>query len=147
MNGLVQEWCADHWVKDFADGRAQSPLVLEGSERHVVRGGSWFTESDSAQAVLGRLLAARSEVTDWVCDWFGNRWMHSPPDASGASSARGRTSNAWPSSRVPASDVRVFSWSNEPTFIQRPSRTSMRLLCWKRFTAAAVLCITGAMSS
>ena len=49
MNGLVQEWCADHWVKSYVSGRQQHPLVVTDARTYVVRGGAWFTESDSTR--------------------------------------------------------------------------------------------------
>lgn len=49
MNGLVQEWCADHWVKSYVSGRQQHPLVVADARSYVVRGGAWFTESDSTR--------------------------------------------------------------------------------------------------
>lgn len=63
LNGLVQEWCADHWMKHFEIARTQSPFILEGSDRHVVRGGSWFTESDSTRSG-SRSFANRRKRSD-----------------------------------------------------------------------------------
>lgn len=63
MNGLVQEWCADHWVKSYADGRQQSPLVVNDARKYVVRGGAWFTESDSTRCGA-RSFADRGKRSD-----------------------------------------------------------------------------------
>ena len=76
MNGLVQEWCADHWAKDFGNGREQAPLILAGCERHVVRGGSWFTESDSTRSG-SRSFANRQKRSDGL----GLRLVWEPLDA------------------------------------------------------------------
>ena len=40
MNGLVNEWCSDHWAKTYEGGRTQHPHVREGSNHYVVRGGA-----------------------------------------------------------------------------------------------------------
>jgi formylglycine-generating enzyme required for sulfatase activity len=49
MNGLVQEWCSDHWERNLQAQRSQRPHHVPDEERHVVRGGAWFTESDSTR--------------------------------------------------------------------------------------------------
>lgn len=49
LNGLVNEWCSDHWSKTLEGGRTQLPWKVESSRRFVVRGGAWFTESDSTR--------------------------------------------------------------------------------------------------
>jgi formylglycine-generating enzyme required for sulfatase activity len=49
MNGLVNEWCSDDWVPHLNDVRGQQPHVVPSSLRKVVRGGSWFTESESTR--------------------------------------------------------------------------------------------------
>ena len=49
MNGLVSEWCSDDWVPHLGGDRGQLPFLLASATRKVVRGGSWFTESDSTR--------------------------------------------------------------------------------------------------
>ena len=50
MYGLVNEWCADHWVPDYQEARNQLPHHVESCSKHVVRGGTWFSESDSTRS-------------------------------------------------------------------------------------------------
>jgi formylglycine-generating enzyme required for sulfatase activity len=49
MNGLVSEWCADHWEPNLNQLRSQSPHRTADGRCFVVRGGSWFTESESTR--------------------------------------------------------------------------------------------------
>jgi formylglycine-generating enzyme required for sulfatase activity len=49
MNGLVNEWCSDPWERRLSIPRNQKPRLLDSPERYVVRGGSWFTESDATR--------------------------------------------------------------------------------------------------
>ena len=62
MNGLVNEWCSDHWAPDFQSPRTQQPYN-DASSRFVVKGGSWFTESDSTRSAA-RGYAARTKTSD-----------------------------------------------------------------------------------
>ncbi len=63
MNGLVNEWCADHWSKSYAGGRSQRPNTDGDGTKFVVRGGSWFTESDSTRSG-SRSFAKRYKRSD-----------------------------------------------------------------------------------
>jgi len=49
MHGLVTEWCADdwHWA---ASGDLIDPLIRNGDQRKVVRGGSWASASDMCES-------------------------------------------------------------------------------------------------
>ncbi|MEC8249783.1 MAG: SUMF1/EgtB/PvdO family nonheme iron enzyme [Candidatus Thermoplasmatota archaeon] len=49
MYGLISEWCQDNYRKDYSEQSKQSPY-LDGSKTYSVRGGSWFTESDSTRS-------------------------------------------------------------------------------------------------
>jgi len=75
MNGLVQEWCADHWEKSYAGGRHQAPNVVENGRKFVVRGGAWFTESDSTRSGA-RSFADREKRSDGL----GLRLVWAPLD-------------------------------------------------------------------
>ena len=63
MNGLVNEWCSDHWERHLKQQRTQQPYTRADGDRFVVRGGSWFTESDSTRN-SARASAARSKRSD-----------------------------------------------------------------------------------
>ena len=76
MNGLVQEWCADHWVKNYEGGRQQRPLLNDLARKHVVRGGAWFTESDSTRCGA-RSFADREKRSDGL----GLRLVWAPLDS------------------------------------------------------------------
>ena len=75
MNGLVNEWCSDHWEKSYEAGRTQHPHVRDASNCYVVRGGAWFTESDSTR---NRSRSFASE--DKISDGLGFRLVWSPHD-------------------------------------------------------------------
>ena len=75
MNGLVNEWCGDHWAKTYEGGRTQHPHVRHGSNQYVVRGGAWFTESDSTRN-RARSFAAEDKISDGL----GFRLVWSPHD-------------------------------------------------------------------
>jgi formylglycine-generating enzyme required for sulfatase activity len=74
MNGLINEWCADHWIPHFQIERTQQPLNAS-LERYVVKGGSWFTESDSTRSAA-RSFADRSKKSDGL----GLRMVWDPTD-------------------------------------------------------------------
>lgn len=63
MNGLVNEWCSDHWERTLKEPRAQLPHIVVSEERFVVRGGAWFTESESTRNTA-RSFAHRSKRSD-----------------------------------------------------------------------------------
>ena len=65
MNGLVAEWCMDHWVRNYDVRRKQKPFTIEGTTRRVIRGGSWFTESDSTRS-SARSSADESKSSDGI---------------------------------------------------------------------------------
>ena len=75
MNGLVNEWCGDHWDKTYEQGRTQQPHAREDSEQYVVRGGAWFTESDSTRNG-SRSYAHQHKVSDGL----GFRLVWAPYD-------------------------------------------------------------------
>ena len=47
--GLISEWCQDNYRSDYSIPSRQTAHV-DGSEVYSVRGGSWFTESDSTRS-------------------------------------------------------------------------------------------------
>lgn len=47
--GLISEWCQDNYRTDYSIPSRQAAYV-DGSEVYAVRGGSWFTESDSTRS-------------------------------------------------------------------------------------------------
>jgi formylglycine-generating enzyme required for sulfatase activity len=69
MYGNVQEWCIDHYEKDYSrwpkDKLSLSPVVLPTDKRfsHVARGGSW---SDPAERL--RSAARRGSDKTWIKD-------------------------------------------------------------------------------
>jgi len=63
MNGLVNEWCADGWERRLSPSRTQRPLHSNSTDRFVVRGGSWFTESDATRNTA-RQPAKRTKKSD-----------------------------------------------------------------------------------
>lgn len=75
MNGLVNEWCSDHWSRNYDGGRSQKPFHSSDAQRFVVRGGSWFTESDSTRNGA-RFFASRDKKSDGL----GFRLVWAPSD-------------------------------------------------------------------
>ena len=49
MYGLISEWCQDNYRPDYTIKSKQKPY-LDGADIYCVRGGSWFTESDSTRS-------------------------------------------------------------------------------------------------
>ncbi len=47
--GLISEWCQDNYRTDYSIPSRQAAYV-DSSEVYAVRGGSWFTESDSTRS-------------------------------------------------------------------------------------------------
>ena len=84
MHGLVQEWCADHYERTYGDGRHQTPLHRQDGEKHVVRGGAWFTESDSTRS-SARSFADRKKRSDGL----GVRLVWAPLDEQPSPSIQG----------------------------------------------------------
>lgn len=77
MNGLVNEWCADHWCRTYEGGRHQRPFAMGDGTKFVVRGGSWFTESDSTRSG-SRSFAHRDKKSDGL----GVRLVWEPLEAT-----------------------------------------------------------------
>lgn len=73
MNGLVSEWCADHWHADYSQQRTQQPYRKQSYDTFVIRGGSWFTESESTRN-CARSFAHESKKSDGI----GFRLVWSP---------------------------------------------------------------------
>ncbi len=69
MYGNVQEWCLDHYEKDYSrwpkDKLSLAPVVVPTDKRfsHVARGGSW-----SDQAERCRSAARRGSDKTWIKD-------------------------------------------------------------------------------
>ena len=70
MYGLVFEWCQDNYRNDYKIPSKQTPY-LDGSDIYCVRGGSWFTESDSTRSsARGQSkIAKRSDGTGIRLVW------------------------------------------------------------------------------
>lgn len=65
MNGLVSEWCSDHWLGNYDTPRTQQPFVYSSSSKRVTRGGSWFTESDSTRS-SSRSSSEETKISDGI---------------------------------------------------------------------------------
>lgn len=75
LNGLINEWCSDAWCKNYETPRQQNPHTIAGELRRVVRGGAWFTESDSTRS-SARSFAIRTKQSDGL----GLRLVWAPSD-------------------------------------------------------------------
>ena len=64
MYGLISEWCQDNYRKDYTTKSKQKPY-LDGSDSYCIRGGSWFTESDSTRS-SARGQAKVNKVSDGI---------------------------------------------------------------------------------
>ena len=70
--GLISEWCLDNYRNDYTTPSKQSPYTSD-SDIYCVRGGSWFTESDSTRS------SARSHAKkDKTSDGIGLRLVWEP---------------------------------------------------------------------
>ena len=70
--GLISEWCLDNYRNDYTIPSKQSPYTND-SDIYCVRGGSWFTESDSTRS------SARSHAKqDKTSDGIGLRLVWEP---------------------------------------------------------------------
>lgn len=70
--GLISEWCLDNYRNDYTTPSKQSPYIND-SDIYCVRGGSWFTESDSTRS------SARSHAKqDKTSDGIGLRLVWEP---------------------------------------------------------------------
>ena len=70
--GLISEWCLDNYRNDYTTPSKQSPYISD-SDIYCVRGGSWFTESDSTRS------SARSHAKqDKTSDGIGLRLVWEP---------------------------------------------------------------------
>ena len=72
MYGLISEWCQDNYRKDYTIKSKQKPY-LDGSDIYCIRGGSWFTESDST-----RSSARGQSKVNKVSDGIGIRLVWEP---------------------------------------------------------------------
>mgnify|MGYP005745575501 FL=1 len=89
MNGLVNEWCDDHWERTYVGGRTQRPHRINACDSFVVRGGSWFTESDSTRS------GSRSHAyRDKRSDGLGFRLVWSPLDVQPDEAVQGVSSDS-----------------------------------------------------
>jgi formylglycine-generating enzyme required for sulfatase activity len=68
MHGNVNEWCLDHYQKDYyaqfpLDKPTLAPLLMPTEKRfsHVARGGSWADKADAA-----RSAARRGSIERWI---------------------------------------------------------------------------------
>lgn len=62
--GLISEWCQDNYRNDYSIPSRQSPYV-DSTDVYSVRGGSWFTESDSTRS-SSRSYAAFNKSSDGI---------------------------------------------------------------------------------
>ena len=65
MNGLVYEWCEDHYARRYDESRTQAAYTTPGGTRRVIRGGAWFTESDATRS-SARSSAANEKRSDGI---------------------------------------------------------------------------------
>jgi len=65
MNGLVYEWCEDHYTRRYDESRIQAAYTTPGGTRRVIRGGAWFTESDATRS-SARSSAAHDKRSDGI---------------------------------------------------------------------------------
>jgi len=52
MSGNVWEWCTTQWVESYKEYNKRENFNLEGESPRVLRGGSWFYESDFVRAAF-----------------------------------------------------------------------------------------------
>ena len=64
LYGLISEWCQDNYRNDYTISSKQSAYI-DGSDIHCVRGGSWFTESDSTRS-SARSYAKSNKTSDGI---------------------------------------------------------------------------------
>jgi formylglycine-generating enzyme required for sulfatase activity len=64
MYGLVAEWCADNYRRDFSVRSTQFPYY-DDTDIFCHRGGSWFTESDSTRS-SSRGYSVGTKVSDGI---------------------------------------------------------------------------------
>ena len=62
--GLISEWCLDNYRNDYTTPSKQSPYTSD-SDIYCVRGGSWFTESDSTRS-SARSHAKQHKTSDGI---------------------------------------------------------------------------------
>ena len=62
--GLISEWCLDNYRNDYTTPSKQSPYIND-SDIYCVRGGSWFTESDSTRS-SARSHAKQNKTSDGI---------------------------------------------------------------------------------
>jgi formylglycine-generating enzyme required for sulfatase activity len=53
MHGYVWEWCSDNWHKDYEGAPADgSAWMVQDEKEHVIRGGSWADDAESARSAF-----------------------------------------------------------------------------------------------
>jgi formylglycine-generating enzyme required for sulfatase activity len=64
MHGNVWEWCEDPWHSDYKGAPSDGRVWVEGGnkDRRVLRGGSWFSNSDYSRAALRLINSPVSRV-------------------------------------------------------------------------------------
>ena len=62
--GLISEWCCENYRTDYTIPSNQSPYTND-SDIYCVRGGSWFTESDSTRS-SARSYAKKNKTSDGI---------------------------------------------------------------------------------
>ena len=77
MNGLIYEWCEDHYTQRYDEPRKQAAFIALDGHRRVIRGGAWFTESDAT-----RSTARSSAPPEKRSDGLGLRLVWEPEEPS-----------------------------------------------------------------
>ena len=70
MHGYVWEWCSDSWHKNYEGAPADGSSWAGVDEKeHVIRGGSWADDADSARSAFRAHKAAdhRSDAIGFRC--------------------------------------------------------------------------------
>ncbi len=70
MHGYVWEWCSDGWHKNYEGAPTDgSSWTAKDEKEHVVRGGSWADDADSARSAFRAHKAAdhRSDAIGFRC--------------------------------------------------------------------------------
>ena len=89
MNGLVNEWCADAWERTYSEDGSSKLTGLKVRIGSLVRGGSWFTESDSTRS-SARSFADRDKRSDGL----GVRLVWAPLDEQPEDVGQGASSSS-----------------------------------------------------
>ncbi len=70
MHGYVWEWCSDSWHKNYEGAPKDGRAWLDKDEKeHVMRGGSWADDADSARSAFRahKALDYRSDAVGFRC--------------------------------------------------------------------------------